>query len=145
MAAPLFFEGFRTALGSTADGLIRPGQPATDAELAAAARALGRPALPDDYATFLRSFDGADLFHEALVLCGVGGGCFRTLVDANLPAPPLLAEGELVIAEAINGDRYARQAPASPPGSTPSWPANRSSTTPRASSGWRPSIPTARS
>jgi SMI1 / KNR4 family (SUKH-1)/Tetratricopeptide repeat len=94
--------------------LIRPGGPATDAAIAAAEKALGRR-LPASYATFLRSFDGADLFHEQLVLCGVGPEA-RNVVEANQPpAPPLLATGELIIAEAASGDRYAL-APGDNPG-----------------------------
>jgi tetratricopeptide (TPR) repeat protein len=106
VGASLYFEEFRTAAARSATGLIRPGGPATDQEIAAAEKALGRP-LPASYAAFLRSFDGADLFHEGLILCGVGREA-RSVVDANQPpAPPLLAPGELVIAEAASGDRYA--------------------------------------
>jgi tetratricopeptide (TPR) repeat protein len=107
VAAPLYFEGFRTAVAKVAEGLIRPGPPASAEELAAAERALGRR-LPEAYAAFLRSFDGADLFHEALLVCGVGAEAWRGLVDANQPpAPPLLAPGDLIVAEAASGDRYA--------------------------------------
>jgi tetratricopeptide (TPR) repeat protein len=98
-----------------ADGLIRPGEPATTAQIAAAEKTLGRP-LPRSYAAFLASFDGAELFHESLLLCGVGPGAARSLVEANQPpAPPLLEPGELVIAEAASGDRYALGAGDDPP------------------------------
>jgi hypothetical protein len=107
VGAPLYFEGFRTALARAAEGLIRPGDPASEAAITAAEKALARR-LPEAYAAFLRSFDGADLFHETVVVCGVGRGAARSLVGANEPpAPPLLAPGELVIAEAASGDRYA--------------------------------------
>jgi tetratricopeptide (TPR) repeat protein len=107
VSAPLYFEGFRTAVARMADGLIRPGEPATPAQIAAAEKALGRK-LPRAYAAFLASFDGADMFNESLVLCGVGPGAARPLADANqAPLPPLLEAGELIIAEAASGDRYA--------------------------------------
>jgi hypothetical protein len=107
VSAPPYFEGFRTAVARTADGLIRPGGPAREADLAAAEKQLGRR-LPAAYADFLRSFDGVDLFNEWLVLGGVGRDAWRTLVDANQPPlPPLLAPGELIVGEAANGDRYA--------------------------------------
>jgi tetratricopeptide (TPR) repeat protein len=107
VSAPLYFEGFRTAVARMADGLIRPGEPASPAQIAAAEKALGRR-LPSAYAAFLKSFDGADLFNESLLLCGVGPDAACSLVEANRPpAPPLLEPGELVIAEAASGDRYA--------------------------------------
>ena len=101
-------------MARAADGLIRPGGPATAQEIKTAEKALGR-SLPESYATFLRTFDGADLFHESLILCGVGREA-RSVVDANQPpTPPLLAPGELVIAEAASGDRYALGAGSEPP------------------------------
>jgi tetratricopeptide (TPR) repeat protein len=107
VSAPFYFEGFRTAFAKAAAGLIRPGSPASVQDLAAAEKALGRR-LPEPYAAFLRSFDGADLFHESLVLCGVGASASRSLVEANAPpAPALLEDGELIFAEATTGDRYA--------------------------------------
>jgi hypothetical protein len=115
VSAPLYFEGFRTAVARMAEGLIRPGEPATPAQLAAAEKALGRK-LPRAYAAFLSSFDGADLFHESLLLCGVGPQAARALTDANQPPlSPLLAPGELIIAEAASGDRYALGAGDDPP------------------------------
>ena len=45
--------------------------PAAPDDIARAEAALGRP-LPARYASFLRSFDGADLFHETLLIAGVG-------------------------------------------------------------------------
>jgi tetratricopeptide (TPR) repeat protein len=106
VSAPLYFEGFRTAVARMAEGLIRPGEPATPAQIAAAEDALGRK-LPRAYAAFLESFDGADLFHESLLLCGVGPTAARPLTEANQPPlPPLVEPGELIIAEAASGDRY---------------------------------------
>ena len=61
-------------------GLIRVVPPAAPADIASAEAALGR-ALPDAYASFLRSFDGADLFHETLLIAGVGPGAPRALTD----------------------------------------------------------------
>ncbi len=90
----MYFEGFRAALARAPEGLLRPGPPADDAALAAAEVALGRP-LPPQYALFLRSFDGADLFHESIVILGVGPDAYRKLE----PAP------EFIFAEAAGGDR----------------------------------------
>jgi tetratricopeptide (TPR) repeat protein len=115
VSAPLYFEGFRTALARVATGLIRPGGPAPEAAIAAAEKALGRP-LPASYAAFLRTFDGADLFNESLVVCGVGPEAERNLVEANQPPLPALARpGELIVAEAVTGDRYVLGAGEEPP------------------------------
>jgi tetratricopeptide (TPR) repeat protein len=98
----VFFERFREAAARLPDGLIRPAPAATAEQLAAAQRRLG-VTLPDEYASFLRSFDGADLFHEAIVIAGVGPSAPRPLVELN----PHAAPGELVFAEAMAGDRFA--------------------------------------
>ena len=96
----MFFERFREAVARLPDGLLRPG-PAADAEaIQEAARALGRP-LPDDYASFLRSFDGADLFHESVVIAGVGAAAPLSLLDINPERPA----AELAFAETAAGDR----------------------------------------
>ncbi len=65
------------------DGLVRPSPPASDALIAAAEQELGT-ALPQAFASFLRSFDGADLFHEAIVIAGVGPTAPRSLAELNL-------------------------------------------------------------
>jgi tetratricopeptide (TPR) repeat protein len=97
----VFFERFREAVARLPAGLLRPG-PAADAEaIEAAARALGRP-LPDDYASFLRSFDGADLFHESVVIAGVGAQSPLRLPDLNPQSPAT----ELAFAETVAGDRF---------------------------------------
>lgn len=97
----MFFERFREAVARLPDGLLRPG-PAADAEaIAAAVLALGRE-LPDDYASFLQSFDGADLFHESVVIAGVGASSPLQLCDLNTERP--LAE--LAFAETAAGDRF---------------------------------------
>ncbi len=83
-------------------GLVRPFRAARPEEIAAAEQALGR-AIPEAYASFLRSFDGADLFHEAILLAGVGSEAPRALVALN-PDRPVV---ELVFAEAADGDRFA--------------------------------------
>ena len=82
--------------------MIRPFAAARPEDLAAAEVALGRP-LPASYASFLRSFDGADLFHEAIVLGGVGPDAPRSLLELN----PVRPAPELVFAEAVDGDRFA--------------------------------------
>jgi tetratricopeptide (TPR) repeat protein len=98
----LFFERFREAVARLPDGLIRPAPAASEQDLARARRTLGVE-LPGEYASFLRSFDGADLFHEAIVIAGVGPSAPRPLVELN----PHAAPGELVFAEAVAGDRFA--------------------------------------
>jgi tetratricopeptide (TPR) repeat protein len=99
-----FFDRFREAAARLPAGLLRPGPAADPAAIAAAQDALGAP-LPADYASFLRSFDGADLFHESVLVAGVGPSSPRALLE--------LAQdhaGELVFAESQNGDRYALDA-----------------------------------
>jgi hypothetical protein len=95
-----FFDQFRVALARLPMGLIRVGPPATPADLARAAAALGRP-LPDAYATFLQSFDGADLFHETVVVAGVGADAGLRLEDLIEPGAPL------VFATGSADERYA--------------------------------------
>jgi hypothetical protein len=100
----LFYEPLRHAAAHLPAGLVRLAPPATEAAIERAAGRLGRP-LPHAYAELLRSFDGADLFHEAIVVCGVDRGAFRSVVDVNLDARALLRDGhELVIAETPGGD-----------------------------------------
>jgi tetratricopeptide (TPR) repeat protein len=96
-----FFDRFRSAIARLPAGLIRVGPPAAADEIARAEAALGQP-LPASYAAFLRSFDGADLFHESVVLAGVGAGAPRALTEL-----PQDRTGELVFAEALSGDRFA--------------------------------------
>jgi len=97
----VFFERFREAVARLPAGLLRPG-PAADGEaIEAAARALGRP-LPGDYASFLRSFDGADLFHESVVIAGVGAQSPLRLPDLNSEGPAT----ELAFAQTAAGDRF---------------------------------------
>jgi tetratricopeptide (TPR) repeat protein len=95
-----FFERFRAAAARLPAGLIRVMPPATAEDVATAEAALGRR-LPEDYASFLRSFDGADLFHESVLVAGVGRSAPRALVDLCQDHA-----GELVFAESQNGDRY---------------------------------------
>jgi len=82
-------------------GLIRVMPPAAADVLLAAEAALGRP-LPDDYRAFLQSFDGADLFHETILVAGVGAAAPVRLLDL-----PQEREGELAVAVAATGERYA--------------------------------------
>ncbi len=106
LAAPTFFEGFRRALAEFPAGLVRAGAPAPDDAVLAAEASLGAR-LPDDYAAFLRSFDGADLFHESTIIYGVAPGCFRSVIDANRePRPAGVRDTDLIVAEAIGGDRF---------------------------------------
>jgi tetratricopeptide (TPR) repeat protein len=107
----VFFERFREAVARLPAGLLRPG-PAAEAEaIEAAARALGRP-LPGDYVSFLRSFDGADLFHESVVIAGVGQRSPLRLSDLN----PRGSAEELAFAETAAGDRFVFAAGAEKPG-----------------------------
>jgi tetratricopeptide (TPR) repeat protein len=97
----IFFDHFRAALARLPAGLIRVMPPAAADALRAAEAALGRP-LPDDYRAFLQSFDGADLFHETILLAGVGAEAPVRLADL-----PREREGELTFAVAAAGERYA--------------------------------------
>jgi hypothetical protein len=83
------------------DGLIRVRPPAAPGDLSGAEAALGRR-LPEEYASFLRSFDGADLFHEAIVIAGVGPAPLALAALNGSPAGP-----ETVFAETLAGDRFA--------------------------------------
>ncbi|HMF44286.1 MAG TPA: SMI1/KNR4 family protein [Polyangia bacterium] len=96
-----FFDRFRSAIARLPAGLIRaqPGAPPDD--VARASTALGRP-LPEEYASFLRSFDGADLFHESVLIAGVGAGA-PWVLGALAPE----RADEIVFAEALAGDRFA--------------------------------------
>jgi hypothetical protein len=114
----LFFEGFRAAAARLPAGLVRPGPPAPPEALAAAEARLGRP-LPPPFAEFLRSFDGADLFHESIVVAGVGPGAVADLVALNeacrRPEPeeaPRIRPGDLAIASRVTGELYVLSAEA---------------------------------
>ncbi len=96
-----FFDHFRTALSRLPAGLIRVGGPASPDDLARAETALGAT-LPDEYAAFLRSFDGADLFQEAVLIAGVGPEAPLRLTEMT-GAP---GEG-LVFAAGADDERYA--------------------------------------
>jgi hypothetical protein len=96
-----FFDRFRSAMARLPAGLIRTRPAAGPDEIARAQAALGRP-LPDEYASFLRSFDGADLFHESVVIAGVGEDA-PLVLGAQPPERP----GEIVFAEALAGDHFA--------------------------------------
>lgn len=95
----MFFDRFREALSRLPDGLVRTGPPATTEALAAAESALGP--LPPVLRSFLQSFDGVDLFHEAVLIAGVGPHAPRSLMALN-PVPG----AELVFAEAAGADRF---------------------------------------
>jgi hypothetical protein len=97
----IFFDQFRSALARLPAGLIRVMPPAAAEDLERTEAALGR-ALPDIYAAFLRSFDGADLFHETVLVAGVGRGAPVRLADLPQDRP-----GELTFALGGAGDRYA--------------------------------------
>ena len=101
----MFFDRFRDAVSRLPGGLIRPGPPAPPAALAAAEARFGRR-LPAPFVSFLQSFDGADLFHEAVVVGGVGPAAPRRLSDLA-PADALDPDGPLVFAETLDGDRFA--------------------------------------
>lgn len=97
----IFFDHFRAAVARLPAGLIRVMPPAPPDVLRAAEVALGRP-LPHDYRAFLQSFDGADLFHETILVAGVGAGA-----PVRLAELPREREGELLFAVAVAGERYA--------------------------------------
>ncbi|HVY36590.1 MAG TPA: tetratricopeptide repeat protein, partial [Polyangia bacterium] len=80
-AAP-FFDYFRGALARLPAGLLRVGAPAEASDIARAETALGRR-LPAEYAAFLRSFDGADLFHETVLIAGVGPHAPLSLLELS--------------------------------------------------------------
>jgi Tfp pilus assembly protein PilF len=87
-----YFERFRTAAARFAEGVHWLGAPASETAIGARERALGR-SLPEEYRQFLRSWEGARLFHDDLVLFTLDG---------------CATDGELVwIAESAAGDRYA--------------------------------------
>ena len=99
-AAP-FFDYFRAALARLPAGLLRVSPPAEAADLARAEAALGRP-LPPEYAAFLRSFDGADLFHETVLIAGVGPHAPLSLLELSETA-----EGApLIFATGAADERY---------------------------------------
>ena len=102
-AGDAFFDTFRSAAARLPSGLIRVAPPATVEDLARADAALGR-ALPEAYASFLRSFDGADLFHESVVIAGVGPDAPLSLVDLNRDGRA--AGRDLTFAESLVGDLF---------------------------------------
>jgi tetratricopeptide (TPR) repeat protein len=104
----MFFERFREAAARLPDGLIRFSPPASPEAIAAGEARLGL-ALPAEYASFLRSFDGADLFHETIVVAGVGETAPRSLLELN-EERNVDDRSEIVFAEAVAGDRFALDA-----------------------------------
>ncbi|HEX5632807.1 MAG TPA: hypothetical protein VFX50_06240, partial [Gemmatimonadales bacterium] len=61
-----FFLDFRRELARYAEGVHWLGEPATQAEVDAAVAAVPVP-LPAELRSFLRSWNGAELFHETWV------------------------------------------------------------------------------
>jgi hypothetical protein len=102
--SPLFFDRFRREQARLPAGLIRAMPPATPEAIARVEAALGG-ALPADYASFLRSFDGADLFHGAILVAGAGSSAPLSIVELN--AGNGAPGGELAFAETPSGDRFA--------------------------------------
>lgn len=99
----MFFDRFREAVSRLPDGLVRTGPPATAEALAATESVVGP--LPAILRSFLQSFDGVDLFHETVLIAGVGPHAPRTLTALNPTPGP-----ELVFAEAPGADRFALRA-----------------------------------
>lgn len=99
----MFFDRFREALSRLPDGLVRTGPPATAAALSATESTLGP--LPAVFRSFLQSFDGVDLFHEAVLIAGVSQAAPQTLTALN-QGPG----AELVFAETPDADRFALRA-----------------------------------
>jgi tetratricopeptide (TPR) repeat protein len=96
----IFFDHFRAALARLPAGLIRVMPPADATALARAEAELGRP-LPGEYRAFLGSFDGADLFHESVLVAGVGAAAPVRLAELGPDR-----EGELTFAVGAAGERY---------------------------------------
>jgi tetratricopeptide (TPR) repeat protein len=101
-----FFEALRTAEERLPAGLLRLGKPASPDAIAATERRLGQE-LPHAYAEFLREFDGADLFHESLLVFGVDDPAkTEHLIRTNADRPPGGHTDELIIAEVSTGDLF---------------------------------------
>lgn len=99
----MFFDRFRTSVAELPAGLIRIGPPAEPDRLEGLPPELRRR-LPERYVAFLRSFDGVDLFHESVVVAGVGPATFRRIEELQ---PDDGSWGsEPVFAEALSGDRF---------------------------------------
>jgi tetratricopeptide (TPR) repeat protein len=104
---PQFFEALRAAESRLPSGLVRLGGPASETDLLSAETRLGR-SIPRALRDLLRSFDGADLFHESVILYGVGPEALRSLVEGNAGAAPRkLHVEELIIGETTNGELFA--------------------------------------
>jgi hypothetical protein len=97
----VFFDHFRGALSRLPAGLIRVMPPVSADERTRAVAGLGRP-IPDVYDAFLQSFDGADLFHETVLIAGLAPTAALRLSDLPQDRP-----GELVFAVGAAGERYA--------------------------------------
>ena len=106
-----FVDGLREAIERLPAGLLRFGAPASAERLAAVEQRLERP-LPQAYAEFLRHYDGADLFHENILLFSVSGGFGGDLPTRNQEsaAPGAVPEAghhdEIIIGESADGDRF---------------------------------------
>ena len=99
----MFFDRFREALSRLPAGLVRTGPPATAQAVEAVESALGP--LPPIFRSFLQSFDGVDLFHEGVLIAGVGPEAPLGLSALN----PTRGD-ELVFAESPGADRFALRA-----------------------------------
>lgn len=86
---------------------MRTGPPAAAGDIDAAAAALPAP-LPEGYRAFLLSFDGADLFHETVMVAGVGAAAVVRIaeLDRRLRAQGALAAAEIAFATAPGGDAF---------------------------------------
>lgn len=67
-----FFAPFRQSLKQFAEGVHRPGDPASEEALRQSEQRLGL-ALSSGYRDFLRQWNGAWLFHETIAIYGVAG------------------------------------------------------------------------
>lgn len=104
-----FFEAFRGTLAGWAEGVHRAGAPASAGDLEAAERALGRP-LPRALVDFLGSWNGALVFHESVVLFGVGAsaeGGDLVAATRGAQAAGACGPGETVIGETGDGGLFA--------------------------------------
>ena len=90
-----FFERFRSALARYSQGVHRVGAPVDDVELRVAEAALGH-ALPLSLASFLRAWNGVELFHEEVVIAPARQ-IARDPLDAERLAIGQLAGAPLVL------------------------------------------------
>jgi tetratricopeptide (TPR) repeat protein len=95
------------AISRLPTGLVRLGAPAPEAALRHEEARLGRP-LPGTYREFLKAFGGVELFHESVVIAGVGPDAALTLeaLHERAPTPAPASRPELPFAASVGGETY---------------------------------------